>query len=67
MNCLRTATISDMPKNPNRGGSCMADAVIKIIDLQEEINHDINKLVELKREIMGYIKAVPIGQYFMTM
>ena len=39
-----TATISDMPGNPNRGGSRMADAVIKIIDLQEEINRDIDKL-----------------------
>ena len=58
-----TATISDMPKNPNRGGSRMADAVIKIIDLQEEINRDINKLVELKREIMGVIKAVPNVEY----
>ncbi|WP_029502428.1 DUF1492 domain-containing protein [Lachnoclostridium phytofermentans] len=58
-----TATISDMPKNPNRGGSRMADAVIKIIDLQEEINRDIDKLVELKREIMGIIKAVPNVEY----
>lgn len=58
-----TATISDMPKSPNRGGSRMADAVIKIIDLQEEIKRDINKLVELKREIMGVIKAVPNVEY----
>lgn len=58
-----TATISDMPKSPNRGGSRMADAVIKIIDLQEEINRDINKLVELKRAIMGVIKAVPNVEY----
>lgn len=58
-----TATISDMPKSPNHGGSRMADAVIKIIDLQEEINRDINKLVELKREIMGVIKAVPNVEY----
>ena len=33
-----SAVISDMPRNPNRGGSKMADAVMKIIDLQEEIN-----------------------------
>lgn len=56
-----TATISDMPKSPNRGGSRMADAVIKIIDLQEEINRDINKLVELKREIteFGFLAKHP--------
>lgn len=58
-----TTTISDMPKNPNRGDSRMADSVIKIIDLQDEINSDINKLVELKREIMGVIKAVPNIEY----
>ena len=58
-----TATISDMPGNPNRGGSRMADAVVKIIDLQEEINRDIDKLVELKREIMEVIRAVPNVEY----
>lgn len=58
-----TSTLSDMPKNPNRGDSRMADSVIKIIDLQDEINSDINKLVELKREIMGVIKAVPNMEY----
>lgn len=58
-----TTTISDMPKNPNRGDSRMADSVIKIIDLQDEINSDINKLVGLKREIMGVIKAVPNMEY----
>ena len=29
-----TATLTGMPRNPNRGGSTMADAVCKIIDLQ---------------------------------
>lgn len=58
-----TSTISDMPKNPNRGGSRMEDAVIKIIDLEEEINQDIDKLVDLKRDIMTAIKAVPNTEY----
>ena len=30
-----TSTISDMPRNPNRGGSRMADAIVKIFDLEE--------------------------------
>ena len=47
-----TSTISDMPRNPNHGGSRMADAVIKIVSLQEEINEDIDALVDLKHEIM---------------
>ena len=58
-----TATISDMPHSPNSGGSTMADAVCKIIDLQEEINKDIDRLVDLKREIMGVIKSVPNVEY----
>lgn len=62
LNALATscsAVISDMPKNPNRDGSRMADTVVKIVSLQEELKHDINTLVELKREIMGVIKSVP--------
>lgn len=54
-----TAVISDMPRNPNGGGSRMADAVTKIIDLQLEINNDMNELVELKGEITSVIKAIP--------
>ena len=53
-----TATISDMPHNPNRGGSRMEDAIIKIISLQEEINADIASLVELKREIVTVVRSL---------
>lgn len=41
----------------------MADAVCKIIDLQEEINHDIDRLVDLKRDIVEVIKAVDNSEY----
>ena len=37
-----TVTYSDMPKSPNRDGSRMEDAIIKIIDLENEINQDID-------------------------
>ena len=53
-----TSTLTGMPRNPNRGTSTMADAVGKIVDLQAEINRDIDTLVDLKKEIMGVIKAV---------
>ena len=55
-NC--SAVISDMPRNPNRGGAPMADAIIKIISLQEEINDDIDKMVDLKRELVSVVKEV---------
>ena len=41
----------------------MADAVCKIIDLQQEINEDIDRLVDLKREIVAVIKAVENTEY----
>lgn len=58
-----TATLTGMPRNPNRGGSTMADAVCKIVDPQEEINRDIDRLVDLKREIVAVIKAVENPEY----
>ena len=53
-----TVTYSDMPKSPNKGGSKMEDAIIKIIDLESEINRDMMQLVELKKDIIRRIKAV---------
>lgn len=53
-----TSTISDMPSNPNRSESPLADTVIKIIDLQDEINRDIDSLIDLKREIVNVVKSV---------
>ena len=58
-----TTTFSDMPRNPNRGHSRVEDCVIKIIDLEDSIKKDIEKLVDLKKEIMGVIKAVPNVEY----
>ncbi|MDO4564690.1 MAG: hypothetical protein Q4C04_03675 [Clostridia bacterium] len=56
-------TLTGMPKNPNRATSTMADAVTKIIDLQAEINCDIDRLVDLKREMVTVIKAVGNKEY----
>ncbi len=56
-NC--SAVISDMPRNPNCVGSRMADAVMKMIDLQDEIRNDMDTLVSLKQEITAVIKSIP--------
>ena len=53
-----TVTYSDMPRNPNNGHSRLEDAVIKIIELETEINKDMVELVELKKDIIRRIKAV---------
>ena len=61
LNSLATkvsSTLTGMPKNPNRTTSTMADTVTKIIALQGEINNDIDRLVDLKREMVAVIKAV---------
>lgn len=58
-----TSTLTGMPRNPNRASSTMADAVVKIIDLQNEINCDIDRLVDLKREIVTVIKAIENTEY----
>ena len=53
-----TVTYSYMPRNPNKGHSRLEDAVIKIIELETEINKDMVELVELKKDIIRRIKAV---------
>jgi DNA-directed RNA polymerase specialized sigma subunit len=58
-----TSTLTDMPRNPSRGISTMADAVEKIVDLQTEINRDIDDLVDLKRDIVRAIKTVVNTEY----
>lgn len=58
-----TSTFSDMPKNPNHGGSRLEDCIIKIIDLEEELKTDIANLINLKKKIMEVIKTVPNVEY----
>jgi len=58
-----TSILTGMPRNPNRGTSTMAEAVGKIVDLQAEINRDIDRLVDLKREMVKLIKAVDNTEY----
>jgi hypothetical protein len=53
-----TSVLTGMPRNPSGSTSRMADAICKIVDLQNGINRDIDTLVDLKKEIMGVIKAV---------
>ena len=58
-----TTTFSDMPRNPNRGGSRLEDCIIKIIDLEDSLKKDIEKLVDLKREIMEVIDSIGNDEY----
>ena len=58
-----TSTLSDMPKSQSAGNSRLEDTVVKIVDLQEEINKDIDSLVDLKRDIVRTIKSVQNPEY----
>lgn len=58
-----TATMSDMPGSGNRNVYKMQDIIGKIVDLENEINADIDKLVDLKREMVTVIKAVENPEY----
>ena len=58
-----TSTLTGMPHNPNHATSTMEDAITKIVDLQAEINHDIDTLVDLKRDISCIIKTVGNTEY----
>lgn len=58
-----TTTLSDMPKSQSAGNSRLEDTVVKIVDLQEEINRDIDSLVDLKRDIVKTIKSVQNPEY----
>ena len=53
-----TPFLTGMPKTPNQDGSLMADTVLKITDLEKELQKDIDRLVDLKKEIMAVVKAV---------
>ena len=50
-----TATISDMPGNPSKDPHRMENIVVMIVDLQKEIGKDIEKLLDVKRDMMERI------------
>lgn len=58
-----TVTYSDMPRNPNKGKSKIEDSIIKIMELEDEINHDIDRLVDLKTDITHLIKNLDSHEY----
>ena len=53
-----TQTLSDMPGSATRNVHRMEDIIVKIVDLENEINADIDKLVDLKRSIIDIIRQV---------
>ena len=58
-----TATLTDSPVSGSRNVHSMSDIIDKMIDLEAEINADIDRLVDLKREIVTVIKQVQNPEY----
>lgn len=53
-----TSTITDMPGSPNRNVTKMEDVIVKIVDLQTEIEADIDQMIILKKQINDCINQV---------
>ena len=58
-----TSTLSDVTPSGTRNVHRMEDIIMRIIDLENEVNADIDSLVALKHEIVNVIKAVPNLEY----
>lgn len=54
-----TSTISDMPRAATPNIHRMEDIICKIVGLENEINADIDRYIDLKKEIQMVIDAVP--------
>lgn len=53
-----TATLSDIPRNPSPNIHRMQDFIAKALDLESEINTDLCRLIDTKREIVTVVKCV---------
>ena len=53
-----TSTLSDMPRSDSPNVCRMEDIILKIVDSENEINAEINRLIDLKREMRVVIGAV---------
>jgi len=58
-----TTTISDMPGSPTRNTHRMEDIIVKILEMEEELNSEIDYLVDLKATIMEVIKGLDNLEY----
>ncbi len=58
-----TSTWSDMPRSQNTGRSRMADCVMAIIELENEISAEMARLIELKKEISETINDIDNDEY----
>ena len=58
-----TSTISDMPGSPSRDITKRERAIEKVIDLEKEIDDEIDRLVDKKRELQTLINQIDNREY----
>ena len=58
-----TSTLSDIPCSGNSNKQKMEGVIVKIIDLENEIDEEIDRQVDLKQEIVSMIKQVKNPEY----
>jgi hypothetical protein len=58
-----SSTLSDTPHSGSRNVHRMEEIIYKIVALENEINEDIDKLVDLKRSITECIQSVEAMEY----
>ncbi|MDL2317936.1 DUF1492 domain-containing protein [Eubacteriales bacterium OttesenSCG-928-A19] len=58
-----TTTLSDFPRNDTPNPHSMENIIVKLVDLEADINAEVDKLVDLKREILEVIQAVHTPEY----
>ena len=52
------SSLTGMPHGAGGEGSALENVIVKIVDLQNEINADIDRLVDMKKEIGRLISSV---------
>ena len=57
------ATLSDTVVSRTRNNHKMENVIVKIIDLENEINSDIDELVDLKQKLISEIKNIKRIEY----
>ena len=58
-----TSTLSDTYSSGSGNKQKMEGVIVKIIDLENEIDEEIDKLIDLKQEIVSLIKQVKNPEY----
>ena len=58
-----TATVSDMPRAESSGKQRLEATICRIVDLENEINEDIDRLVDLKADLYHRIGRVQNKEY----